>query len=119
MTTDNKFIKDVLDTSYVSPTNYTLVCRQQHQLTPFILSEVVQCDICNLTYDIHQQMYGCRECNYDLCESCKEINPTCRTALYKIQLPTDISRFYLDKINRSVDRYFKYYGDDTNSDLGD
>jgi len=119
MTIDNKFISDVLDTSYVSPTNYILVCHQQHQLTPFISSEVVQCDICNLTFTTHQKIYGCRECNYDICSTCKKINSMCKGELYKIQLPADISKFYLDKINKSLDRSFKYYGDNTNYDLGD
>ena len=119
MTTDNKFINDVLDTSYVSPTNYTLVCRQQHQLIPFVLSEVVQCDICNLTFTIHQKMYGCRECDYDICEYCEKLNPMCRAALYEIQLPIDISTFYLQKFDRSVDKYNKYKLDYTNYDLGD
>ena len=119
MTTDNKFINDVLDTSYVSPTNYTLVCNKQHQLTSFISSEVVQCDICSLTFTTHQKMHGCRECNYDICESCEKLNPTCRTALYQIQLPTDVSTFYLNKLCKSIDKFNKYKLDHTNYDLGD
>jgi len=116
MTIDNKFISEVLDTSYVSPTPYTLVCRQHHQLTPFISSEVVQCDICSLTFTTHQKMYGCRECNYGICESCEKINSMCKG---EIQLPVDISYFYLRKIHKSIDRYYRFYGDNTNYDLGD
>eukprot|EP01084_Bolivina_argentea_P086764 156792_1 len=55
-------------------------CPSHHGLKLFsVPNYTFACDGCRTKSRLHQQMYGCRRCNYDLCVSCHNNNNTNQT----------------------------------------
>eukprot|EP01083_Nonionella_stella_P032961 90243_1 len=54
------------------PTNQHSNCPGFHGLTPFVDRGVhhYTCDVCKIHIDQSATLFGCRECNYDICSEC-------------------------------------------------
>lgn len=58
------------DKGYCSESSNELTCPKQHRLKPFTYGNNTLCDICRVDYAPGTQMYGCRHCDYDVCDTC-------------------------------------------------
>jgi hypothetical protein len=70
-------------------------CPGEHGLVSFQTAKSgFGCDICSQRVDQHTAMYGCRQCNYDVCENCISGNwPT--TPIY-VEADSFVAHFYSD-----------------------
>eukprot|EP01084_Bolivina_argentea_P172020 297991_1 len=60
-------LSPILDSSSGKP-KYT--CPGRHGLKAFNTPNVYHCSVCHGTFSQGTTMYGCRSCDYDLCDSC-------------------------------------------------
>ena len=62
---------DELDFDSCTGEQKLLNCPGEHGLTPFLTPEAgYGCSVCNAVVSKNASMHGCRECDYDLCDSC-------------------------------------------------
>ena len=52
--------------------DYRYECYQEHDLVRFTTPDVsFTCDLCAEQQSMGAEMFGCQECDYDLCENCQ------------------------------------------------
>ena len=67
-----------LQTSFLIEINHFRNCEQGHVLEAFTTTQSdFTCDICDTVQLCGTSLHGCRECDFDVCASCRFENPFC------------------------------------------
>lgn len=76
-------------------------CPGIHNLTAFVTTDDDWlCSICNKNIRSHRQMYGCRTCDWDCCETC--FDASLQNAIFTINCKADVEKPWGFGINYEV-----------------
>ena len=112
----NQFVKKVLDPSSASPGKGFFACPCCcFQLEEFIPDRIVKCDVCDVVDSRLIGAVGCSKCNYNLCNSCRELSPPLIVLLLNTEQQLILKRVsQIPPVSKSPVEI-----DNTNYDLGD